>query len=520
MVSITSGAATTRPPLQALPVVELSGLEPAVREQIEAVKASLEAALGAAEAGAAAELWGELGRVYHAYGFQDAARGTYENAALLAPEDGRWPYYLGVLHQQTGALGDAERELLRALEVRQGDRPSRHHLAEVRIAASRFAEAEKLLRGLLAEDPKDVAAKAALGQLALGPGRFAEAEAELSAVLELMPAANRLHYPLAQAKKGLGREDEARHHLAQVGPVGVKPVDPLMEDLTDLTRGERTHLLRGRLAFQAGRFGEAAEAFRQALVADPTSVRARVNLASALAEGGDPGAAIEMFEQALAADPGNTAAHFNLGRLLAARGDLSGAGFHLNAAAELDPRDRTALFELGRVFAAQGAWASALESFRAILVVAPLDVEARLGEASMLVELGRWREAYERLDEANGLDPSEGRVALALARLLAASPDTETRDGARALGLAQRIWEAREAYPHAEAMALALAELGRCAEAADWLEKAIELARGEGATDALARLAAELAQTEAGPPCNNWGAAAAEAPPRTEQPGR
>jgi hypothetical protein len=73
--------------------------------------------------------------------------------------------------------------------------------------------------------------------------------------------------------------------------------------------------------------------------------------------------------------------------------------------------------------------------------------------------------------------PASGLLSHALARLLAACPDKSVRDGARALPLAQAVWQAQPTAAHARTVALALAELGRCAEAAQWQRTAAEQAR-------------------------------------------
>ena len=66
--------------------------------------------------------------------------------------------------------------------------------------------------------------------------------------------------------------DKARAHLQQRGKVGIKPGDPLVDELPALKTGERVFLLRGHMAFRAGRYDAAVEAFRAALAARPESV--------------------------------------------------------------------------------------------------------------------------------------------------------------------------------------------------------------------------------------------------------
>src|SRR6185295_8358518 len=56
-----------------------------------------------------AELYGETGRVYHAYSLNFPARECYENASRLAPKDFRWLYLLAKIDQLEGKANDAIR---------------------------------------------------------------------------------------------------------------------------------------------------------------------------------------------------------------------------------------------------------------------------------------------------------------------------------------------------------------------------------------------------------------------------
>ena len=213
--------------------------------------------------------------------------------------------------------------------------------------------------------------------------------------------------------------------------------------IEELASGERIHLLEGRRAFDAGRYEDAAAAFQKAVEAAPRSARARINLATALGQQGAVPEALTQLEQAIALQPDNPTAHFNLAVLL----------------------ER------------QGRTGEAVTRWRQVVELAPEDVQARRREAVLLVDLGRYAEAVRRLEEAHEAMPQEGQLAAALARLLAASPRLELRDGARALDLATRVYQAQPTLEHAETVAMALAELGRCQEAADLQRRLVEEAR-------------------------------------------
>ena len=234
--------------LEAVPFPDLSQLEPAVAEQLKEMQELLAQTVKEGTTPAQlAELFGDLGRTYHAYSLLPPAAACYRNAVVLAPGDYRWPYYLGLLAQQDGDPETAAGHFRRTLALAPGDAPARYRLAECYLALNRPDDAEPLLRELVSQDAGNHAARAALGELALQRGDYAQAVELLEAALAAVPAADRLNYPLGLAYRGLGQADKAREYLAKRGQVGLQPKDPLRDELENAVRGERVYLLRGKL---------------------------------------------------------------------------------------------------------------------------------------------------------------------------------------------------------------------------------------------------------------------------------
>ncbi|HMB52272.1 MAG TPA: tetratricopeptide repeat protein, partial [Thermoanaerobaculia bacterium] len=348
------------PRLVGIPKIDYTGLEPAVARQLEQVDAALQSLLARASGQggsqpSAAEVaagFGDLGRHYQAYGLDDAAAACYHNASELSPRDARWPHLLGRALQQAGRLPQAVEAYRRALELAPSDLPALVYLAEVRTHQGRPEEAVEHYRAAVALEPDSPAALAGLGQAALDAGDAEEAVARLEAALAAQPAANRLHYPLGLAYRALGNEEKARENLLAAGNVGVRPVDPLVDDLENLKSGERVHLLRGHMAFRAGDYGSAADAYHRALQQAPESVVAHVDLATALSRLGYLEGAEEQLREALSLAPDNANTHYNLGALLAGKGNAPGAGVHLRRAISLDPEDGAAHLALAETLAA------------------------------------------------------------------------------------------------------------------------------------------------------------------------
>jgi Tfp pilus assembly protein PilF len=342
---------------------------------------------------------------------------------------------------------------------------------------------------------------AGLGQLALEGREYGDAVMYFQAALGAAPEANRLHYSLAMASRGLGDMEAARRHLELRGTVGVRPPDPVVDQLRLLTEGERVHLVRGRLAYASGRYQEAADEFAAAVAADPRSARSLVNLGTALGQLGDLDAAIGKYEEALTIDPDQATAHFNLGSSLIKQQRAAEAIPHFEAVLQSTPYDAESRLLLAQALVATGDdWAS-LEHFRQAAELDPGNVGAVTGGAAALVRLEQFVRAKSVLDAGYGRIPDSGEIAFALARLLAACPEAEVRDGERALEIAQVVYAARPNPRHAQLIAQSLAELDRCDEAAQWQKIVVEAAIEDGATEVLEGLKADLDFYSGGSPC-------------------
>jgi tetratricopeptide (TPR) repeat protein len=425
-------------------------LEETVRDQIIAARSALAAAAKSPPA-TLSEEYGNLGGLYHVYSLFSAARDCYVNANRLAPKDFRWIYLLAKLDQQEGRFDDAIRRYRLSLSLRRDYVAAFVNLGNIFLELNRLDEARANFRATLEVNRNIAAAYYGLGQIALSQRNYAEAIADFEKTLELVPAANRVHYSLAMAYRGLGDAEKAKAHLAQQGTVGLRVFDPLLDGLRELIVGERVYLARGKVAFEARRYADAVTEFRKAVAEQPDSVTAHINLGAALTQVGDVTGAIEQFEEALRLDPAKVNAHYNLAVLLAGQNKHELAITHLRSVLKTDENDLNARFLLARELKNTG----------------------RLDEA--LAEYAR------------------------MAYLLAASSKLELRNGARSLELAQDVYRASKAAQHAALVALALAELGRCNEAADWQRRAITAAEQQANTALFIKLRSALKLYETQP---------------------
>ena len=222
---------------------------------------------------------------------------------------------------------------------------------------------------------------------------------------------------------------------------------------------------------------------------------------SVLGQLGDLDAAIVKYRQALAVDPDQATAHFNLGSSLVEQGRAADAIPHIEAVLKSAPYDAEAHLLMARALvASDDDWAS-LEHFRRAAELDPSNVDTVTGGAAALVRLGQYSRAESVLDAGHRRIPDSGAIAFALARLLAACPESDIRDGDRALELARTVYAAKPNPRHAQLIAQSLAELDRCGEAAEWQQKVVDAAVEDGATEVLPALQADLEQYLGGSPC-------------------
>ncbi|HEU4433114.1 MAG TPA: tetratricopeptide repeat protein [Pyrinomonadaceae bacterium] len=482
---------------------DLSTLEAGVREQLTAVQDSLAATLKnpAISDAALSEAYGKLGQVYHAYSLTAPARECYFNATTLAPNDFRWIYLPAKLDQQTGHFDDAISRLSRARSLRPDYVAASINLGNIFLELNRLSDAQAAFVKALEVEKNNAAALYGMGQVSASNRDYATAVRYFEETLAQVPGATRVHYSLAMAYRGLGNAEKAKAHLAQQGTVGVRVADPLFDGLQELITGERLYLSRGKIAFEARRYAEAANEFRKAVAAKPDSVTARVNLGAALSQTGDVAGAAEQFTEALRIDPANAIAHYNLGIILAVQNKRQEAIAHLRSALSAEPNDTNARFLLAQQLNKSGQTEEALGEYSRVVQANPANESALLEQVRLLYWKGEVKQALDGLEKSHAQYPQRGRTVVLLAYLLAASPQTDLRNGTRALDLAQRVFATSSTPQYGALVALALAELGRCSEAADWQRRMIAAAETEKSADLLVKLRAGLKQYENAQSC-------------------
>ena len=493
--------AQVQAPLDRLPEVELSGLEPSVADQLARAREwTVETWTfeGATMTERMDRLW-DLSVAWHAYDQSEAALTGYLLGQEFAPSETRWSYAAGVLLHDLGEFEKAAQQLRKALE----DLPE-SLLVKVRLAISlrevdQLDEAVTLLHQVLAHDENRPAALAALGEILIQRGEFETGVEQLEEVLRVIPEANRLHYPLAIAYRSLGDSDKAREHLRLRGVVGVRPEDPFIEELASTKRGERLALIRGREAFKASRYDDAVEAFSEAIGFAPERARGYVDRSAARAAIGSIGDAMRDLERALEIEPENSTARFNLGRLLLDAGQPGEAVQFLDLVVSKAAGDAEANRMLGIALRRSGNLERAVEVLEFAVALDPALEQSHLDLAAARVDLGLYAEAVQGVEDAYFERPNSGLLTHLLARLLSSVPQLDLRDGDRALRMAQLVYGSQSTVSHAETVAMALAELGRCVDAREWQLAAIQGAEGHYSIEKVGLMNGRLQSYEVSP---------------------
>lgn len=497
---VCAGAAPAGSPA---PRPDLSALEAEVAAHITEAREALDLLLSNPPgASALSDAHGSMAKLYHTYELHEAAEHHYREALRQDPLNFAWHYYLGRLLHAQGRLEQASAAYADALSLEPESALVLVRRGDVFLMQGQLEEAKANYLHAFYLHPRSNVLIERLGEVALGEQRHALALEYLLPAVQNQPEANRIHYLIGLAYRGLGETENARKHLALSGSVGLNPPDPYENELKQMARGERLYLLRGKMAYQAGHYQAAAEAFAKAVQAAPDSVRARTNLGTALGASNRLPEAIEQFRKALELDPGNTTASFNLGQLLLRTDRPALAIPPLQKTVQANPEDADAQLVLARAHRDIGEHESALEHFRLAALHDSGMENAWLDGAQLLLHLGRSPEALRVLEQAHTVMPDSGRIALALSQVLATIPETRLRDGSRALELAQRVFDARPNIRHAQALAMALAETGNCEQAAQLQSQLMEkLSQSQPDAQVPERLKRQLAHYRSGPEC-------------------
>jgi tetratricopeptide (TPR) repeat protein len=498
-----TGSAADITPRPSVELPDISGAAAPVQAQLRERYASLQQAIGnpGTPPTALAAAYGEMGRLLMATEFLNPAERCFRNARTLEPGEIRWVYYLAHVERQRNEPMKAAALFEEALKLQPDHVPSLVWLGEMQLVAGRPEAAEPPLLKALSLQPKEGAVLYRLGRARLAARDYAGAVKNLEAALALRPQATSIHYPLALAYRGLGDARNADAQMKLRGNVDVPPADPLMQQVGGLLQNASASEVRGAEALGKRQWPQAVTYLRQAIQLAPDNAFTHLNLGTALFQTGDAAGALEQFRIAVRLSPGLAKAHYGIGIVEEAAGRDRVAIEAFSAAVNNDPASVEAHLSLADALRRSGRIQESLPHYDQVITASPAVSQAHFGYAMALVRLKRFSEARDRLAAAVTTYPDQPGFAHALARLLAAAPDSRVRDGQRAMILMQTLIKTQRTIELAQTMAMTLAELGKYEEAVGWQRDAIAAARQARRDDLTSRLEDNLHLYESRQPC-------------------
>jgi tetratricopeptide (TPR) repeat protein len=497
-------------PLPPITLPDLSRLSPTAQQQLRDAHAAMLAADARNPPAARADrasARGELGKLLLAAGYRQPAEACFLHAEALAPDEARWPYYLGHVYYAGGDAAQASTAFQRAQQRRTADVPSLIWLARTHLDLGHPELAAPLFEQARALQPRAGAALLGLGQAAIARREYPQAITFLEDAMSVDPRAGEIRFALATAYQRGGYPDKADELRRTRGTEKVVLPDPLMEEVDALLETGVGYEIRGGRALERRDWATATDLFRKGIALAPDSPALRHKLGTALGMSGDAVGAVRQFEEVVRRWPDYAKGQYSLGVVLASNGRHQEAVVRFTAAARSDPADAQAHLQLAETQRVLSRFTDAVGPYERALALDPRLAPAHFGHAMALVGARRYRDALDGLNRATALFPGQGAFPHAAARLLAAAPEDGVRDGRRALTLLRSLGIERQwTAPLAETMAMALAETGRYAEAAKWQRDAIAEARKTGGGVLLPRMAGNLTLYEQRRPCRvPWG---------------
>jgi tetratricopeptide (TPR) repeat protein len=281
-----------------------------------------------------------------------------------------------------------------------------------------------------------------------------------------------------------------------------------------IERWRRRHLLLASLSAviltaltlqahtQASYWKDSEALWTHAIASATDNTIAEGNLGNALYVKGKIEPAIAHFQKALLADTRDAFVQSSLGAALLDVGLVDQAAAHLQIAVETKPESVEAQSNLGLAFFQMGRFLESVTHLQKALEIDPDYANANYNLGNTFLQLRRINEALVHYKKALDVNANDAEVLNNMAWVLATCPQDYTRDGAKAVELAERANSSTgKTKPRVAAtLAAAYAETGRFAEAVQAAQRAVELAVAEGNNELADSIRRQLRLYESGAP--------------------
>ncbi len=318
-------------------------------------------------------------------------------------------------------------------------------------------DAIRRYRTVTSLQPELVAAFVNLGNIYLELDRLEDARSDYATALQKDANSPAAHYGLGQVALSQRKYAEAVDHFEKaltLAPDANRIHYALAMAYRGLRNAEKAKL---HLAQQGPVGVRVADPLMDKLVQLVEGARVHLIRGKLALEAKRYEEAAAEFRKAIEARPDSVPAHVNLGAALTQLRDLKGAAEEFSKAVALDPNNANAHYNLAVLLANEKQHQQAIVHLQAVSRINPTDVGAQVFLAQQLLHAKR--------------------------------PD-------EALKLAQSLYSTTRLLQHGALVGSALAELGRCAEAADWQRKLIARAVEEHNDELQVKLTTDLQRYE------------------------
>ncbi|MGA2441511.1 MAG: tetratricopeptide repeat protein [Tepidisphaeraceae bacterium] len=252
--------------------------------------------------------------------------------------------------------------------------------------AGRLAEAERVYRQVLTEQPDNAEALHLLGVLAAQTGKSGAAVELIGRAVRLKPDLADAHYNLGKALTETGRVDEAIDSYRQA--IRLKPDNAV------------AHNNLGIALRDTGQLEKAVASYREAIRLKGDYPEAHNNLGIALKDMGRLDEAIACYRQAIGINPHYAEARGNLGNALSDLGRLEEAIAAYRDAIRLKLDFAQAHYGLGIAARAKGQLDQAIASYRQAIRLKPDLAELHNNLGIALMDMGQLDEAIASYRQA------------------------------------------------------------------------------------------------------------------------
>ena len=323
-------------------------------------------------------------------------------------------------------FADAERLYRQILEQEPTHAQALHSLGVLLGKTGRLDEAINLIERSLVSDPTDAVTHYDLGLALQFKGRHADAVNCYRRALEIQPDHLIARNNLTIALRHAGRLDEAEATCREVlqrkpdyaeahNSLGnilrdKKQLDPSIAAYRQATvinpKYARAHLNLGIALQEKGEIDEAISAYRQAIATQPDFLEAVGTLGNALKNRGRFEEAMAAYRQVIHLNPNLPNAYDNLGIVLGELGRLDEALAAIRHAIFLDSQFAEAYIHLGNVLKDKAQLSESIDAYRQAIALAPDNPDAHGNLALSLTLAGEVEPALAELRQALAINPN------------------------------------------------------------------------------------------------------------------